>query len=147
MSCGGSGVLQSFPCALAYSGLPWPTYTLTVLPKTLSISEARTKDSSPIYKIPDSLYFKSYKYRNILWSPFIAIAILLIAAFKFSKNPKSIEFVISLTFLLQLAGIFFFSIASEYRYMSILVFMPMVLLPMLCNKIAKHQQTDINHKA
>ena len=134
----GSRVHVFFATALAYSGLPWPGYTPVVLPQTSSLSEAWPLAHYSFFKLPEKIFIESFKKRAILWTPFIAIAILGFALVKFSKKIISIEFFISLTFLFQLAGIFFFSIASEYRYISILVYAPLILLPMLTNQRDKN---------
>lgn len=127
----GSRTHVFFASALAYSGLPWPAYTPVVLPQTQSISKPHIANGDTIYKAPDKIYLTSYKYRNLLWTPFIAIILLFSTIKKFSKHPKSIEFAITATLILQLCGIFFFSAASEYRYLSIIIYTPLILLPML----------------
>ena len=127
----GSRVHVFFATALAYSGLPWPGYTPVVLPQTLSHSVAWPLENYPAFKLPEKIFIESFKKRVILWSPFFSIIILIFSLTIFSKKIISIEFIICFTFLLQLSGIFFFSIASEYRYISIIIYAPLILLPML----------------
>lgn len=130
----GSRTHVFFASALAYSGLPWPAYTPVVLPQTKSISEPIITDDDAIYKTPDKIYLESYKYRSLLWTPFIAIFLLFFAIKKYSRHPRSIEFSIASTLALQLFGIFFFSAAAEYRYLSIIAYAPLILLPIISAK-------------
>ena len=127
----GSRTHVFFSSAFAYSGLPWPSYTPVVLSQTQSISQSIKAADDSFYKIPDKIYVESFIKRSLLWNPCVAIIILFIGFYKFSRKPKTIEFAITSTLILQLFGIFFFSAASEFRYLSVIVYSPLIILPML----------------
>ena len=88
-------------------------FNLTFLPNTLH-----------------QIYETSYNWRFLLWSPFVGVTLLLLSFKRALKKYNPNTLVISGTMLIQLFGIFLFSIAAEYRYLLIFFYAPLLLLPM-----------------
>ena len=86
---------------------------LTTLPQTLN-----------------RLYEASYNWRFLLWSPLVGVLLVLLCFKRSVQVRDRDELMISGTLLVQLLGVFVFSIAAEYRYLLIFFYAPLLLLPM-----------------
>lgn len=84
-----------------------------------------------IPKAIKNLFDISYKLRFFLWTPLVGVILIIYCAKLAIHSKKTDEIIITTTMLLQLLGIFIFSIAAEYRYLLIIFFSPLVLLPVL----------------
>lgn len=120
--------------SLAYSSLPWGHDPEIALKRTESVSTALPLKSYSWSAIPQKIFHISYKARYFLWNPIIGIALIFATLYHFRKKLYSVEFSIAATYTIQVFGIFIFSIASEYRYTTILFLAPLVLLPILADR-------------
>jgi hypothetical protein len=71
------------------------------------------------------------RHRAILWAPWLGY-ILIFIGLRRSINERDIPLgIAAVTYSLQLAAVFIFSIAGEYRYLLAFFTAPLVLLPIL----------------
>lgn len=80
----------------------------------------------------------SYDWRFILWTPFIGLGLTFYCFRKAIREKNRDESVVVSLLALQLAGIFVFSIAAEYRYLLMFFYAPLLLLPMVLEWRAPH---------
>jgi hypothetical protein len=127
----GSRVNIFLVSALAQGGTPSFDYAEHVLKFTESKSQFRQHDLKFSEEVLRSHYEISYKYRFVLWTPFIGLGLLFWALKHGAKNRDLALLIVSIPMLVQLGGIFIFSIAGEYRYILPFFTLPLVLLPAL----------------
>ena len=84
-----------------------------------------------------NLFDISYHLRFLLWSPLLGIFLIIYCLNKSIQQRNANDICITLTLFAQMAGIFTFSIAAEYRYMLILFYAPLILLPLLYSQKIK----------
>lgn len=90
-------------------------------------------------RLPDTLnqlFHASYNWRFLLWSPFVGVALIGLCLRRSLRHRDRDALVISGTLLVQLLGVFLFSIAAEYRYLLIFFYAPLLLLPMVLVRAA-----------
>jgi len=123
--------------ALANGGIPDPNAAQYVLPKTKSIS-ALNIVQWPTTPLLRQWFDMSMRYRAILWAPWVGIALIFIGCRRaLTECELSDAFVVG-TYAAQLAAVFTFSIAGEYRYLLAFFTAPLVLLPVLYHPASAH---------
>ena len=91
-------------------------------------------------QITNNLFERSYSLRFLLWSPLFGIY-LIFRCTALAISQKNLDsLIITSTLISEMAGIFIFSIAAEYRYVLIIFFSPLLLLPLLSS-----QKTTLTH--
>ena len=117
--------------AFAQGGLPSHTYAEQVIKIIKSRSEYRIFKLTDAEKLLFNEFEVSYNIRWLLWTPFLGLALLFIAMRDgITKCNKSL-LLISIPMIVQLGGIFLFSIAGEYRYILPFFTITLVFLPIL----------------
>ena len=116
--------------ALANGGIPDPTVAQYVLPQTKSVSTTNAVECPPPPLLRDWFEF-SMRYRALLWAPWVGIALILIGCRRLLRERQLSQIAIVGTYALQLAAVFTFSIAGEYRYLLAFFTAPLALLPAL----------------
>ncbi|QEA12341.1 hypothetical protein [Comamonas flocculans] len=115
--------------ALAQGGMVGPDNARHGLAGVTTLSTYNPFNLSSLPNTLNEIYETSYNWRFVLWSPFVGI-ILVLLVFKRALQERHLdELVISSTLLLQLGGIFLFSIAAEYRYLLAFFYAPLLLFP------------------
>jgi hypothetical protein len=102
-----------------------------ILKRSKSQSEFRAFHISGLERILKATYVFSFVWRWLLWTPLPGIVMLFYTARVALKGKDAVVLSITVPMILQLGGIFIFSIASEYRYLLPFFVLPMVLLPIL----------------
>ncbi|MXN29788.1 MULTISPECIES: hypothetical protein [Delftia] len=116
--------------ALANGGFPGPTYNKIILPQTKSISKPNIHQWVTDKPLLDYFEF-SMNHRGIFWAPWVGLILIFMASYRFIKNRNLGDGVVAATYTIQLAAVFIFSIAGEYRYLLAFFTAPLVLLPLL----------------
>jgi peptidoglycan/LPS O-acetylase OafA/YrhL len=117
--------------AMANGGIPDPSETSKILPYTKSISSVQPLKFS-LRKHLHAWYDFSIQHRAILWAPWGGLVLLAVALRRTMKQRDKVVALIAGTYALQLAAVFIFSIAGEYRYLLAFFTAPLVLLPIIC---------------
>lgn len=120
--------------ALANGGIPDPPVAKYVLPQTKSISIFKA------HRLPTDAYLLdwfefSMRHRAILWAPWVGLALITIGCRRTLRERNLSHAIVVGTYALQLAAVFTFSIAGEYRYLLAFFTAPLVLLPALSRSI------------
>lgn len=116
--------------ALANGGFPGPSYNKVILPQTKSISSTSTNQWFTDKPLLDYFEF-SVRHRGILWAPWLGLILIFIACRRSIKERNLGSGIIAGTYAIQLAAVFIFSIAGEYRYLLAFFTAPLVLLPLI----------------
>lgn len=103
--------------ALAQGGLAPPDSAATYIPRTGSTSQSQPHDVGPVRVLWVSVAVWSASHRWLLWTPFPGIALVLALLVRFWRRREYLRLMVIAPLALQLAGIFAFSIAGEYRYL------------------------------
>lgn len=125
----GSRVNVFMVAALANGGFGGLDETVTIVPQIKSRSQVRPLDLGPVDTGLRAMVDVSFKYRWILWSPFLGIGLLVALAVRGWKRRDWPLVMLMVPLLLQLGGIFLFSIAGEYRYLMLFFTGVVALLP------------------
>ncbi len=116
--------------AFADGDLPGPTNAENILPMTESRSTARFRHGA-LHRSLVAFHEFTIKYRVIFWTPWAGLLLVVLGCRKTWRERDRAGFIICLTFAVQLAAVFTFSIAGEYRYLLGFFTAPLVLLPVL----------------
>ena len=116
--------------ALAEGDMPKAESAWFVLEQTQTKSRFRKFGLAGLEKVLTAGYNASFAFRWLLWSPFFGIGLLGVLLWRGIKERRVSNLIVTVPMLLQLGGIFLFSIAAEYRYLLPLFCLPLVLLPM-----------------
>lgn len=108
-----------------------------VINRSKSRSEFRAFHLNGLEEFLKAVHAFSYNLRWVLWTPLLGIIMLFYVARVSFKEKDAAVLSITVPMILQLGGIFFFSIASEYRYLLPYFVLPMVLLPILYSEKLK----------
>ena len=127
----GSRVNIFLVSTLAGGGFPALEYSYHVLPKTRSQSEFRKMKMERIEPFFRALHEFSFACRWVLWTPLLGIGMLFWLLRSGWRRKDVPVLLVTVPMVIQLGGIFFFSIAGEYRYLLPYFALPLVLLPML----------------
>lgn len=126
--------------AFAHGGFPGPTYAKHILEQTQSQSVYRLWNLTTLETLLTKIHDFNFKYRSLLWSPFLGIFLVLVTFYMSIKHKNIPSLIVSGTLFLQLLAIFFFSIAGEYRYLMSFFTAPLVMLPVFADfKKQPHQ--------
>lgn len=117
--------------SFAQGGFPGPDYSKHVLDQTKSQTVYRKFHLSDAERLLKTIDEYSYKYRMLLWTPFLGIGLMIWALGIGIRERDAAFLLVSLPMLAQLAGIFIFSIAGEYRYLFHFFTLPLALLPLI----------------
>lgn len=128
----GSRVNIFMVAALANGGFGGLDETLTIVPQTKSRSLVRPFELGPVNAWLRSVVDWSFKHRWIMWTPFLGIGLLFALTARGWRSGDWPLVLLMAPLLLQLAGIFFFSIAGEYRYLLLFYTGVAALLPIYC---------------
>lgn len=124
--------------ALAQGGLVSIDYASSVLPQIQTKSTFRPFQWSSLESPLKSIHSFSEKYRWLLWTPLLGIALLLIMLHRGYHAHSASMLVVAIPMAIQLIAIFIFSIAGEYRYLLPFFTLPLVALPAL--SVAAHEK-------
>ena len=101
------------------------------------LNTVKTKSQYNVFKfewLPNAtkhLFEYSYDFRFLLWSPFLGVFLIIRCLVLAIQRRDLNDIFITLTLAAEMAGIFIFSIAAEYRYLLIIFYSPLLLLPLL----------------
>lgn len=129
----GSRVNIFMVAALADGGFGGLDETVTILSQIKSRSQVRPFVLGPVDAALRGLFNVSFKNRWILWSPFLGIGLLFALILRGWKRRDWPLVLLMAPLLMQLGGIFFFSIAGEYRYLMVFFTGVVALLPIYCS--------------
>lgn len=127
----GSRVNIFLVSTLAEGGFPALEYSFHVLPKTQSQSEFRKMKMERVEPFFRALHEFSFACRWVLWTPLLGIGLMFWLLKSGWQRRDFPALLVTVPMAIQLGGIFFFSIAGEYRYLLPYFVLPLVLLPML----------------
>jgi hypothetical protein len=116
---------------LAQGGLVSLEYAPHVLAQVRTRSEFRRFHLDNLASMLTAVHAWSERYRWLLWSPLLGIALLFVMAHRGVRTANPSLLVVALPMLAQLLGIVLFSIAGEYRYLLPYFTLPLVALPAL----------------
>jgi hypothetical protein len=115
---------------LGQGGFPLPAHTPATLAQTRSLPAASLDGIQPLRDALRGFYDWSFSLRWLLWSPLPGIALMLAVAVAGWRRRDWLLVLLVTPLALQLAGIFVFSIAGEYRYLLPFFAAAAALLPM-----------------
>lgn len=116
--------------AFADGGFPGVKNAENILPQTKSNSKIRFR-SGKLHKMLSAWFDFTFKHRVIFWTPWLGLWLLLCGSLKTWQSRDVAGAVVCGTLFLQLAAIFCFSIAGEYRYLLAFFTAPLALLPVI----------------
>ncbi|QIL70189.1 hypothetical protein G7048_07375 [Diaphorobacter sp. HDW4B] len=125
----GSRINVFLSSALADGSIPSLTYAQNVIERSGSNSNYHPFGLQRIEEKLNWLHHFTYQYRYLLWTPFLGLALLFMLLSQAVKERQIPILLVTVPMFLQLGGIFFFSIASEYRYLLPFFTLPLTLLP------------------
>lgn len=134
----GSRVNVFVSAALAQGGFPALSYSTNVLPRIASSSAYRAWGWTTLEWWGQRIHAKSYALRWVLWTPWLGFVLLFWAISWGAKHRDKAVLLVALPTLIQLGGVFVFSIAGEYRYLLPFFTLPLALLPAITQKTANH---------
>lgn len=117
-----------FYSALANGGIPGPESAQYILSQTKSLSKEKFRQSWPHEKLMPWYNF-TFEHRALFWAPWLGLFLIAAASARAWRMRDRSGLVVCSVFVLQLAAVFFFSIAGEYRYLLSFFTAPLVLLP------------------
>ena len=129
----GSRVNVFLVAALADGGYPGIAfdYSQTILGQLHAQSVYRKFGLDGAERLAKSIHQGSYQYRWLLWTPFLGMGLMFLALSIGIRERNAAFLLVSVPMLLQLGGIFVFSIAGEYRYLLHFFTLPLALLPLI----------------
>lgn len=127
--------------ALAQGSAPSYSYTEHILKRMQSNSSYRPLRLQAAQDLWLRVHEASYAYRWLLWSPFPGIALLVWMALRGLQRRDLALLLPAGALIVQLGGIFFFSIAGEYRYILLFFMLPVALLPVVASSEAQQEST------
>lgn len=117
--------------ALAQGGLQSVEYAPHVLAQIRSESQFRRFHLTTLESVLISVHAFSEKYRWLLWTPWLGIALLFIMVRRGFRAKSGPMLIVAIPMAVQLLAIFALSIAGEYRYLLPFFTLPLVALPAL----------------
>ena len=125
----GSRVNVFLVASLAGGGFPSFEGARYVIPAVNSNSVFRAMQFTSAEQGLKRLHDTSYGLRWLLWTPLLGIYLVFSLMRTGWKQRDLAVLIVAVPMVLQLAGIFFFSIAGEYRYLLPYFVLPLALLP------------------
>jgi hypothetical protein len=120
-----------FVSALAEGGPPDLNYSSYIISELHARTHFRPLKWDHLAGILGAIFHADFEYRGLLWTPFLGIFLLVLLARRGLHERDAGMLVISGCMLVQLFGIFLFSIAGEYRYLLPFAILPLALFPMI----------------
>lgn len=117
--------------ALAQGGIVYPDSAKKNRAMPLTQSTYNLWGADALVATANKAFEASYSWRFLLWTPFAGIALLLLCTRQALQKHHPASLLVCLTLLMQLGGVFIFSIAAEYRYLLMFFYAPLLLIPML----------------
>lgn len=117
--------------ALAQGGIVGPADARDNRAMPLTQSTYNAWGADALVAVVDEAFEFSRDLRFLLWTPFVGIALLLVCTRRALRQREHASLIVCATLLVQLGGIFVFSIAAEYRYLLMFFYAPLLLVPML----------------
>jgi hypothetical protein len=127
----GSRINIFLVAALAQGGFPGLDYSEHILIQVKSQSIYRKFHLDNAEQLLKKIHEYDYKYRWLLWTPFLGLGLMIWVLRIGIRERDAALLLVSLPMLLELAGIFIFSIAGEYRYLFHFFTLPLALLPII----------------
>lgn len=124
-----------FYSALANGGIPGPSNAENILPQTESKSKVLFRNGKT-HQILISWFDFTIKHRALFWTPWVGLVLIVLCCARTWHRRDRAGLVVCAVFALQLAAVFSFSIAGEYRYLLAFFTAPLVLLPILNHRAA-----------
>ena len=115
--------------ALAQGGFGGLDEVFTIVPMTQTGSVIRPFEMGPLRPLIRSAFDWSFAHRWLTWTPFLGIGLLVALMLRGWKRRQWPLLLLVAPLALQLGGIFFFSIAGEYRYLLLFFISAAALLP------------------
>ncbi|RYG11935.1 MAG: hypothetical protein EON92_09445 [Burkholderiales bacterium] len=115
--------------ALAQGGFGPFLETPALLARTRSVSQAQPWQLGGVATGLQAAYDWSFSHRWLLWTPFAGIAMMLALMRRGWQRRDRVLILLMAPLAAQLGGIFFFSIAGEYRYLMLFFTGMAALLP------------------
>ena len=125
----GSRVHIFLMSAFANGGFASPVETATFLPQTQSASRVHPFDMGWVGRFMNGAVTVSYGQRWWMWTPCLGIGLLAAIMARNWRRREWLLLLVMAPLALQLAGVFFFSIASEFRYLLFIFTATAALLP------------------
>lgn len=116
--------------AFADGDFPQPTYAAEVLPLTKSASQFKKYRFSTDDWVLDWFRF-SMKHKVVLWTPWLGLFLVFLSVLRLARCFGASLAMVTAVYSAQLAAVFFFSIAGEYRYLLAFFTAPLAMLPAL----------------
>lgn len=116
--------------AFADGGIPRPLNAENILPQTKSASVFKAYSFFTDTLFLDWFDF-STRFRVIFWTPWLGLVLIAFCFTRALQHRQMHGAVVSGIYAMQLAAVFIFSIAGEYRYLLAFFTAPLVLLPLL----------------
>lgn len=129
----GSRVNVFLVAVLAKGGFPGLDYSSVIISESKSKSEFRRFHLTSAEVFLKTVHDFSYAYRWLIWTPLLGIFLLLRVSHLAWKQRDLAALAVTAPMVIQLGGIFIFSIAGEYRYLLPFFTLPMLLLPILAS--------------
>lgn len=114
----------------ANGGIPDPTNAENILPQTQSNSKIHFRNGKT-HRALMSWFDFTIKHRAIFWTPWVGLSLIVLGCVRTWRRRDRAGFVVCAVFALQLAAVFSFSIAGEYRYLLAFFTAPLALLPVI----------------
>lgn len=127
----GSRVNIFLVATFAQGSFPGLAYSKMTLPRLHSQSVYRRFNLEGTERLLNKIHEYYYKYRWLLWTPLLGMSLMFWALRIGIRERNATFLLVSLPMLAQLAGIFVFSIAGEYRYLLHFFTLPLALLPLI----------------
>jgi hypothetical protein len=119
--------------AFANGGIAGPNNAENILPHTQANSKILFRNGKTHHTLVGWFDF-TIKHRTIFWTPWVGLWLIVLGLVTTWRRRDHAGLVVCLVFGLQLAAVFSFSIAGEYRYLLAFFTAPLVLLPVIHTK-------------
>jgi len=127
----GSRVNIFLVAATGQGGFPPVDYSQEVMNLLKSQSIYRKFNLDQAEQLLKTIHKHNFKYRWLLWTPLFGMGLMFWALAIGIRERNTAFLLVSLPMVAQLAGIFVFSIAGEYRYLLHFFTLPLALLPLI----------------
>jgi hypothetical protein len=124
-----------------YYGLIPDDSQINILKQVESNSVYRKFNFDKVAQLLKKIHQYDWKYRILLWTPFLGIGLMIWVFCIGIREQDMALLLVSIPMAAQLAGIFIFSVAGEYRYLLHFFTLPLVMLPLLAMRKADKIKT------
>lgn len=116
--------------AFAQGGIVRPDNAMHYINRLQTVSERNFFELEVLPDFVDKAFHLSYDWRFLWWTPFLGVFLIVVCAWTAMRQRAWDDVVVTWTLLAQLGGIFVFSIAAEYRYLLLIFYSPLLLVPL-----------------